>query len=368
MSDTDYIVHDIEGVYVSVDENITIVHPPVIESEEPQVVEEPVVEPVVAEPVVVEPVVEESVVEPVVEEVIVEPVIEEVIKEIEEPLVEEVIKEIEEPVVEEVIKEDVIRTVPKVIFIVPYRDREEQRKFFDLHMEKILEEYEYRILYIHQTDQRSFNRGAMKNIGFMYVKSLYPNDYQNMTLVFNDVDTMPYTKDLLKYDTTMGNVKHFYGYKFTLGGIVSIKGADFEKTNGFPNFWAWGYEDNAFQRRVLQAGLTIDRSIFYPIMDKNILQLKDGITRIVNRGEFDKYVDEVKFNNMQDGIRSLYSVSFQYNEDTSFLNVLTFQTPIPEKAELTKIHDMRDGAIPFKQTPQQRRGRALMKMAFRIFS
>jgi len=438
MSDTDYIVHDIEGVYVSVDENITIVHPPVIGSEEPvveptveevikeieepvveEVIEEPIVEEVIEEPIVepvveevikeiVEPVVEEVIEEPIVEEVIkeivepvveevikeivepvvepvaeplveevikeiVEPIVEEVIKEIVEPVVEEVIKEIVEPVVEEVIvepiaepviKEEVISSVPKVIFIVPYRDREEQRKFFDLHMEKILEEYEYRILYIHQTDQRSFNRGAMKNIGFMYVKSLYPNDYQNMTLVFNDVDTMPYTKDLLKYDTTMGNVKHFYGYKFTLGGIVSIKGADFEKTNGFPNFWAWGYEDNAFQRRVLQAGLTIDRSIFYPIMDKNILQLKDGITRIVNRGEFDKYVDEVKFNNMQDGIRSLYSVSFQYNEDTSFLNVLTFQTPIPEKPELTKTHDMRDGAIPFKQTPQQRRGRALMKMAF----
>jgi hypothetical protein len=25
---------------------------------------------------------------------------------------------------------------------------------------------------------------------------------------------------------------------------------------------------------------------------------------------------------------------------------------------------MRDGAIPFKQTPQQRRGRSMMKMAF----
>jgi hypothetical protein len=96
-------------------------------------------------------------------------------------------------------------------------------------MEKILEDYkksEYKIIYSHQSDTRIFNRGAMKNIGFLYAKSLYPNDYQNITFVFNDVDTMPYNKNFLNYETVQGNVKHFYGYQFTLGGIVSITGAD----------------------------------------------------------------------------------------------------------------------------------------------
>ena len=262
---------------------------------------------------------------------------------------------------------EVSNIIPKIIFIVPYRDREEQLRFFEFQMKTILEDYqpgETFILYSHQADQRSFNRGAMKNIGFLYVKSRFPNDYQNITLVFNDVDTMPYTKGFINYETTLGKVKHFYGYTFTLGGIVSIKAADFEKTNGFPNYWAWGYEDNAFQRRVEQTGLQIDRSQFYPILDKNILQLKDGITRVVNRGEYDRYVDEVKYQNNQDGIRTLSFVNYTFVKSSRFINVHSFQTPVQEQPELSKVHDMREGPVPFQRTSQQKRGRPLMKMIF----
>ena len=45
-----------------------------------------------------------------------------------------------------------------IVFIVPYRDREQQKKFFDKHMTKdIMEDKEdnkdYIILYIHQRDE-----------------------------------------------------------------------------------------------------------------------------------------------------------------------------------------------------------------------
>jgi len=255
--------------------------------------------------------------------------------------------------------------VPKLIFIVPYRDREEQRKFFSLQMKTILADYsphEYKIIYSHQADQRGFNRGAMKNLGFIYARSLYPNDYKNITFVFNDVDIMPYTKNFLKYDTTIGKIKHFYGYTFTLGGIVSVKGADFEKMNGFPNYWSWGYEDNALQHRAKLAGIQIDRSQFYPILDKNILQLKDGITRIVNRSQFDNYVNETKYNNNIDGINTLSNISMTYHANTEFLNVTNFSTLNPEKPELNKVHDMRDGPVPFLRTGYQRRSRSYMGM------
>ena len=242
-----------------------------------------------------------------------------------------------------------LEPIPKLIFIIPYRNREQQQFFFDAHMKRILEDMpimDYKIKYIHQTDDRSFNRGAMKNIGFLYVKNKYPNHYKNITLIFNDIDTVPYSKNFLHYETSLGNVKHFYGYKFTLGGIVSIKGEDYEKTNGFPNYWSWGYEDNAFQKRVQNANLNIDRSQFYPIMDDNILQMKDGLNRLVNRNEFERYMDEYKYNVINDGFSNI--TNLVYEEDSNhFINVSNFETGIPEKPETNKIHNIKNGGIPF---------------------
>jgi hypothetical protein len=243
---------------------------------------------------------------------------------------------------------------PKLIFVVPYRDREKHQKFFAKQMRDILEDYpkdSYKIWYIHQCDQRSFNRGAMKNIGFLVARQLYPNHYKNITFVFNDVDTMPYSKNFLNYETTLGNIKHFYGYKFALGGIVSIKGYDFERINGFPNYWGWGYEDNLLQKRAQYApDLTIDRSQFYPIMDKNILQLKDGIERNVNRTDFDRYVE-----NNSEGIYQISQLNYKIDESTGFVNIHHFSTGREENTNQTIVHDLRKGATPFKPHPRQMR-------------
>jgi hypothetical protein len=219
-------------------------------------------------------------------------------------------------------EEDVI---PSIVFIVPYRDREQHQKFFDRHMREIVLENtppsKYKIYYIHQCDNREFNRGALKNIGFIVVKNKYPNDYKNITLVFNDVDTMPYTANFLNYETQKGLVKHFYGYKFALGGIVSINAEDFEKIKGYPNFWAWGYEDNLINNRALIGGLTIDRSQFYPILDKNILQLKDGYERIINRDEYSIFK-----NNTQEGWEDINQLEYEIKEENGFVNVNNFYT------------------------------------------
>jgi N-terminal region of glycosyl transferase group 7/N-terminal domain of galactosyltransferase len=160
---------------------------------------------------------------------------------------------------------------PKVIFIVPYRDRETQKANFEIKMKQLLSNIDkdkYKILFIHQCDQRAFNRGALKNIGFISVKNDYPETYKSITLCFNDIDTYPTTSGLIDdYSTVSGTVKHFYGYTFTLGGVVSINAFDFEKINEFPNYWAWGYEDNMLNNRAVEANLFIDRSVFYTIAD-----------------------------------------------------------------------------------------------------
>jgi hypothetical protein len=235
---------------------------------------------------------------------------------------------------------------PELIFIVPYRDREQQRDFYLRHMTQTVMATEnpekYKIYFSHQQDTRSFNRGAMKNIGFLAMKQMYPDHYQNITFVFNDLDTMPFTANFLNYRTTAGVIKHFYGFQFALGGIVSITGGDFEQLNGFPNYWAWGYEDNLLNIRANQAGLTIDRSQFYPIMDKNILQLKDGLVRLVNKKEFSRYLERT-----EEGLSSIQNLRWSLDEAAHFIHVVAFKTEFEEDKQFTHLHDLRKGPRPF---------------------
>ena len=243
--------------------------------------------------------------------------------------------------------------IPKRIFIVPYRNRVQHKFFFSKYMSYILEDKDdYEIYFSHQCDARTFNRGAIKNIGFIAAKNKYPQHYKDITFIFNDVDTIPFTK-IFDYDTTHGVVKHYYGFKYALGGIVVMKGADFEKTNGFPGFWGWGMEDNVLQKRCEAVGLTIDRSVFYNIGSPEILQLFDGISRIISkkdpwRGEHDdgvdglrtitqlKYTIDVKSENPSDNI---FTVN---NSRISVINVSTFLTHVPFGTEEYYNYDLRE--------------------------
>lgn len=210
--------------------------------------------------------------------------------------------------------------IPSKVFIVPYRDRKENRKEFLHRMINIIlvdETEPYEIYFAHQCDNRPFNRGAMKNIGFLAIKSKYPQNYKDMTLIFHDVDTYPATKGLLDYTTTPGVVKHFYGFTYALGGIFAIKGADFEKTGGFPNFWGWGLEDNLIQRRCITAGLVIDRSNFYPITDKvNIIRPFDGFIKLVSQRDSAIYKWETP-----DGFKDIRNLNFVFDQGKTLLNV-----------------------------------------------
>jgi hypothetical protein len=97
-------------------------------------------------------------------------------------------------------------------------------------------------------------------------------------------------------------------------------------------------------------------------MDKNLIQLKDGIERLVNRQEFDKYVNELKYKQNNDGIQSISNINIAYDENTNFLNVLVFNTPIPENPDLNRRYDMRNGPRPFQLKPAQNRGGGIIKM------
>ena len=245
---------------------------------------------------------------------------------------------------------------PNIVFIIPYRDRQKHYEIFSKQMKIVLEDMEpdsYKLIYVHQTDNRSFNRGAMKNIGFLYVKDKYPNTYNDITLIFNDIDTMPCDKGFLDYKTKNGVISHLYGFSYTLGGIVSVKANDFEKMNGYPNFWAWGYEDNALHARAYKNNIIIDRSKMCKIGDKNISHLKDTYSKRVNKDEWKLYKSS-----SNEGISDINSLTYNVNESTGFIDVLTFNTNREENITTTKIYDTKNGNIPF------RKHSAKMKMTF----
>jgi hypothetical protein len=142
-----------------------------------------------------------------------------------------------------------------------------------------------------------------------------------MTLVFNDVDIMPIVKGLIQYETTPGVVKHFYGFSHTLGGIVSITGGDYEKTGGFPNFWAWGSEDNCFNQRVIDSRLYIDRSNFFPSGHRAILQFVDGLIKMINRKE----TSAAMYRTCTDTYATIRNLSYHFKDE--YINVTAFDTP-----------------------------------------
>jgi hypothetical protein len=271
---------------------------------------------------------------------------------------------------------------------------------------------DYEIYVIHQNDTRKFNRGAIKNIGFLYIKNKYPKYYKQMTLVFNDVDIFPLRKNYLDYITTKGVVKHFFGFNYALGGIVSIVGEDFERINGFPNFWAWGYEDNLIQTRIVNAGITIDRSNFYDLIvnvnDGTLFAcINSGTKRLTSKTEYVRYVRHttegynhiydiqltetlnqipphivipntieselpLKLKNTNSGsIHSATNNMLVHLNNTDYtptldfitVNVNHFLTEITEQTVLPEVYDLRNGAVPYKGIINTKR-RPQMYMGF----
>jgi len=229
---------------------------------------------------------------------------------------------------------------PQKIFIVPYRNRAHQKDEFLKHMRNVILIDEpvdsYEIYFAHQCDSHPFNRGAMKNIGFLAMKKKYPQDYKDITFIFHDVDTYPSTKDLLDYDTKLGIVKHFYGYIFALGGLFSIKGADFERSLGFPNFWGWGLEDNMMQDRCLQIGLIIDRSQFYHMRDPRIVRAFDGFERTISKRDTVVYKQETP-----DNLLTLVNLKWKVEEE--FINIFGFVCGMDPDCQEYATHDIRKG-------------------------
>jgi len=246
----------------------------------------------------------------------------------------------------------------KTIFIIPYRNRENQKKQFIAYMKSYLEKNNYTdtysFVFAHQCDKRPFNRGAMKNIGFLAMKNKYPNTYKDITFIFHDVDTLPKEKCVIPYHTTTGNVAHYYGTQFALGGMFAIKGGDFEKTGGFPNFWGWGLEDNVMNERCISSGLHIDRSVFFNMSDTaNIMRSFDGFNRLISKRDTVVYKYETP-DSMNDIKNISYNLAYHAKDanDTNdtedsvlYVNISKFDTMMNPNEQVYESYDIRRGSL-----------------------
>ena len=233
---------------------------------------------------------------------------------------------------------------PDLIFIVPYRDRRSHLEIFKNHMKVILSGLKYEILISHQHDKRLFNRGAVKNLGFIWVKKKYPNTYKNKTLIFHDIDYMIPNSKMVNWEANKGVIKHIIGVPLTqslaLGGIFSINAEDFENINGFPNIWTWGYEDNLIAVRAKRNNLKVDYSYFRTNQDKNIIILWHGISRIVNVEDNDKWFKRELVNKTKiSGLKEIININHELKkiEDNIFI-LQNYNFNVPEKSvELVEI-------------------------------
>ena len=253
--------------------------------------------------------------------------------------------------------------IPVFIILVPYRDRARQRAWLQQHLSQQLLQTDPRtweLWFLHQANTLPFNRGAMRNLVYLFVRSRYPTHYADITLVFHDVDTAPASAGLFDYATTPGAVKHFYGLEHCLGGIVSIRAADFERTEGYPNYWSWGYEDNLFQDRVLRAGLQIDRSQFAPMGHPSVHQFNDeGPQRWISRSDIERYVRRHS-EDTNDGWRDLRALQWVVEEAACFVHVVAFVSRHPPGAMRVIDASEHKTLLPFLEDelplPKKRRG------------
>jgi hypothetical protein len=153
-----------------------------------------------------------------------------------------------------------------LVIIAPYRDREAQKNTFIPHMKAFLEKkcIPYTIIICEQSDDgRPFNRGAIRNIGFLEAKQHLENTYTNITYCFHDIDTIPLKDECIYELTDRNSIYHPYGVHTCLGGIIFLTSEAFLASNGYPNnYWGWGLEDVCVMARLQVYGLRIDRTNF----------------------------------------------------------------------------------------------------------
>ena len=139
------------------------------------------------------------------------------------------------------------------------------------------------------SDMAKFNLGILKNIGFDIASKIMKNK-KNAYYILSDVDLLPsenLVTDYLRFPENpihLGNKGTRYNMdgkdQSFLGGVISVNKKDFIKANGYPNnFWGWGGEDNALNRRLRDSKIKVYKST-EPVIDLEKLTLDEKLTKL----------------------------------------------------------------------------------------
>ncbi len=163
----------------------------------------------------------------------------------------------------------------RLTIVVPYRDRLAHLREFIPHMAAYFSRdvaasvLNVRILVVEQVAGGPFNRGLMKNIGFLESKA------HSSQICFHDIDYLPVWADYSPIDRPACIV--WYGAEVrtisaksskliranlekTFGCAVLMPTADFAAVNGYANaYWGWGYEDCDLMNRFSLARIALGR-------------------------------------------------------------------------------------------------------------
>jgi hypothetical protein len=200
----------------------------------------------------------------------------------------------------------------KLAIIVPYRDRFEDLIIFKKELSDYLNNkgINYELIIVEQDKAKTFNRGKLLNIGFMYAKRM-KCDY----VIFHDIDMIPLEADYGYEEYPVHLSSNFVstqeGFTRTIfdeyfGGVTMFPVSTFEDINGYSNeYWGWGYEDNDLLHRC-----RINRVS----LDKKEIKMMGGNTAALQFSGKNTYV-ECK-NNINFGGPLTFFISF-YPDDLS---------------------------------------------------
>lgn len=151
---------------------------------------------------------------------------------------------------------------PKLGVVVPYRHRESQLPRFigriTDHLNK--QDIPHEIIIVEQDDAKQFNRGALLNIGFSWLKKL-----DCRYVVFHDVDMLPVDVDYSFSDKPLHLATNFNDvnretFEEYFGGVTLFPLYDFKLIDGYSNkYWDWGYEDTDLLFRCKAAEINLDK-------------------------------------------------------------------------------------------------------------